>query len=56
VVDLEKLPKNQSIQNLKLGLRRWLQAVGVIKTDHLHGERYYDFLKEEFSDYLLIAK
>jgi lysozyme len=44
--------KNQSIANLKLGLRRWLQAVeshyGVKPI--IPGERYYDdFLKEEFS-------
>jgi lysozyme len=56
VVDLEKLPKNQSIQNLKLGLRRWLQAVEAhyqVKPIIYTGERYYDdFLKEEFSDYL----
>ncbi|OUD37696.1 glycoside hydrolase family 25 protein [Flavobacterium sp. FPG59] len=56
VVDLEKLAKNQSIQNLKLGLRRWLQAVEAhyqVKPIIYTGERYYDdFLKEEFSDYL----
>ena len=56
VVDLEKLPKNQSIQNLKLGLKRWLQAVEAhyqVKPIIYTGERYYDdFLKEEFSEYL----
>ncbi|WP_158727945.1 MULTISPECIES: glycoside hydrolase family 25 protein [unclassified Flavobacterium] len=56
VVDLEKLPKDQSIQNLKLGLKRWLQAVEAhyqVKPIIYTGERYYDdFLKEEFSDYL----
>ncbi|RKS89676.1 lysozyme [Flavobacterium limicola] len=56
VLDIEKLPKNQSIANLKLGLKRWLQAVEShygVKPIIYTGERYYDdFLKEEFSDYL----
>lgn len=56
VLDIEKLPKNQSIENLKLGLKRWLNAVEAhygIKPIIYTGERYYDdFLKEEFSDYL----
>jgi lysozyme len=51
------LPKNQSIENLKLGLKRWLNAVEALWCNIIYtGERYYDdFLKEEFSDYLLIA-
>ena len=56
VLDIEKLPKNQSVENLKLGLRRWLNAVEFhygVKPIIYTGERYYDdFLKEEFSDYL----
>lgn len=56
VLDIEKLPKNQSIANLKLGLKRWLQAIEShygVKPIIYTGERYYDdFLKEEFSDYL----
>ena len=56
VLDIEKLPKNQSIANLKLGLKRWLKAVEAhygVKPIIYTGERYYDdFLKEEFSDYL----
>ena len=56
VLDIEKLPKNQSIANLKLGLKRWLHAVEShygVKPIIYTGERYYyDFLKEEFSDYL----
>lgn len=56
VLDIEKLPKNQSIANLKLGLKRWLKAVEThygVKPIIYTGERYYDdFLKEEFSDYL----
>ncbi|MCL6462031.1 MAG: glycoside hydrolase family 25 protein [Flavobacterium micromati] len=56
VLDIEKLPKNQSIANLKIGLRRWLNAVEShygVKPIIYSGERYYDdFLKEEFSDYL----
>ncbi len=56
VLDIEKLPKNQSIANLKLGLKRWLKVVEShygVKPIIYTGERYYDdFLKEEFSDYL----
>jgi len=56
VLDIEKLPKNQSVANLKIGLRRWLMAIEAhygVKPIIYSGERYYDdFLKEEFSDYL----
>jgi lysozyme len=56
VLDIEKLPKEQSIKNLKLGLKRWLKAVEAhykVKPIIYTGEKYYDdFLKEEFSDYL----
>ena len=56
VLDIEKLPKNQSVANLKIGLKRWLKAVEShygVKPIIYTGERYYDdFLKEEFSDYL----
>lgn len=56
VLDIEKLPKNQSMTNLKKGLRRWLQAIEnhyKVKPIIYTGENYYDdFLKEEFSDYL----
>ena len=56
VLDIERLPKNQSIANLKIGLKRWLKAVEShygVKPIIYTGERYYDdFLKEEFSDYL----
>lgn len=55
VLDIEKLPKTQSIANLKLGLRRWLEKVEKhykVKPIIYSGESYYtDFLKEEFSDY-----
>ncbi|WP_413999248.1 glycoside hydrolase family 25 protein [Flavobacterium sp. W1B] len=56
VLDIEKLPKNQSIERLKIGLRRWLNAVEAhykVKPIIYTGESYYeDFLKEEFNDYL----
>ncbi|HTG65874.1 MAG TPA: glycoside hydrolase family 25 protein [Flavobacterium sp.] len=56
VLDIEKLPENQSIERLKVGLKRWLIAVEghyKVKPIIYTGERYYDdFLKEEFSDYL----
>lgn len=56
VLDIEKLPKNQSMTNLKKGLRKWLQAIEKhykVKPIIYSGEKYYDdFLKEEFGDYL----
>lgn len=56
VLDIEQLPENQSMERLKLGLRRWLTKVEEhykVKPIIYTGERYYDdFLKKEFSDYL----
>jgi lysozyme len=55
VLDIEKLPKCQSIDSLKVGLRRFLNRIEDyynVKPIVYSGERYYqDFLKEEFSDY-----
>ena len=56
VLDIEQLPNNQSIANLKIGLKRWLKVVEAhygVKPIIYTGERFYnDFLKDEFSDYL----
>ena len=56
ILDIEKLPKNQSLDSLKVGLKRWLLTVEShykVKPIIYTGEKYYDnFLKEEFSDYL----
>ncbi len=56
VLDIEKLPKGQSLDSLKVGLRRWLNAVEThykVKPIIYTGEKYYhDFLKEDFADYL----
>ncbi|MFV5702379.1 glycoside hydrolase family 25 protein [Flavobacterium sp. XS2P12] len=56
VLDIEKLPRNQSLDSLKVGLKRWLKRVELhygVKPIIYTGEKYYDdFLKEEFSDYL----
>lgn len=56
VLDIEKLPKEQSLDSLKVGLKRWLKAVEAhykVKPIIYTGEKYYDdFLKEEFSNYL----
>ncbi|MDQ6529645.1 glycoside hydrolase family 25 protein [Flavobacterium sp. LHD-85] len=56
VLDIEKLPKNQSLDSLKKGLKRWLVKVEKhyqVRPIIYSGERYYsDFLKEEFGDYL----
>jgi lysozyme len=55
VLDIEQLPKNQSIDSLKVGLKRWLKKVDAhykVKPIIYTGERYYeDFLKEEFEGY-----
>ncbi len=57
VLDIERLPKSQSIARLKVGLRRWLEVVEAhykVKPIIYSGERYYsDFLRKEFSDYPL---
>lgn len=56
VLDIEKLPENQSMERLKVGLKRWLTMVEAhykVKPIIYTSERYYDdFLKKEFSDYL----
>lgn len=55
VLDIEKLPENQSMEKLKEGLKNWLQTVEQhykVKPIIYSGEKYYeDFLKKEFSDY-----
>jgi lysozyme len=55
VLDIESLPKKQSLERLKVGLRRWLEKVHhhyKIKPIIYTGEQYYnDFLKEDFNDY-----
>ena len=54
-IDIEKLPKKQSLDSLKVGLKRWLTKVEKhykVKPIIYSGESYYtDFLKKEFSDY-----
>lgn len=55
VLDIEKLPRTQSLDSLKVGLKRWLTKVEQhykMKPIIYSGESYYtDFLKKEFSDY-----
>lgn len=55
VLDIENLPKTQSIDSLKVGLRRWLTKVENhynVKPIIYSGESYYkDFLADEFDDY-----
>ncbi len=55
VLDIEQLPENQSMERLKIGLQKWLDAVEKHyrrKPIIYSGQRYYeDFLKEEFTDY-----
>lgn len=55
VLDIEQLPKNQSLDSLKVGLKRWLKKIEEHygeKPIIYSGESYYtDFLEEEFSEY-----
>lgn len=55
VLDIEKLPKEQSIDSLKVGLKRWLKRVEKhynVRPIIYSGESYYnDFLKDEFGEY-----
>ncbi|RAR46623.1 glycoside hydrolase family 25 protein [Flavobacterium lacus] len=55
VLDIENLPKTQSIDSLKVGLKRWLTKVENhynVKPIIYSGESYYkDFLEKEFKGY-----
>lgn len=55
VLDIEKLPESQSLDSLKLGLKRWLEYVEKhykVKPIIYSGEKYYeDFLEDEFEGY-----
>ena len=55
IVDLEKMPKGQSMKRLKEGLQNWLAIVEKkygIQPIIYTGEKYYeDFLKEDFPSY-----
>nr|WP_294935893.1 glycoside hydrolase family 25 protein [uncultured Flavobacterium sp.] len=55
VLDIEKLPREQSMDSLKVGLRRWLKRVEnhyKVRPIIYSGESYYtDFLMEEFKEY-----
>lgn len=57
VLDIENLPKKQSMEQLKKGLKIWLNHVENhygVKPIIYSGQSYYqDFLKEEFSQYTL---
>lgn len=55
VLDIEKLPRHQSIDSLKVGLKRWLNKIenhyGVKPIIYSSESYYYDFLKDDFEDY-----
>lgn len=55
VLDIEKLPKNQSLDSLKIGLKRWLLKVENfygVKPIIYSGDKYFtDFLEKQFSGY-----
>jgi lysozyme len=55
VLDVERIPEDQSIDSLKVGIRRWLRKVEKLygmRPIIYSGEKYYlDFLKDEFKTY-----
>lgn len=55
VLDIEKLPENQSLDSLKIGLKRWLLKVENfygVKPIIYSGDKYFtDFLEKQFSNY-----
>lgn len=55
VLDIEQLPNDQSVAELKKGLHRWLDKVHAhykVRPIIYTGEKYYEnFLKEEFKGY-----
>jgi len=55
VLDIEQMPKNQTIAQLKVGLKNWLQIIEKhygVKPLIYSGERFYtDFLKDDFPEY-----
>jgi len=57
VLDIEEHPKNQSMDSLKVGLKRWLDMVEShyqIQPIVYSGDKYFsDFLEKEFSEYPL---
>lgn len=57
VLDIEEMPRNQSMDSLKVGLKRWLTLVENhydIKPILYSGDKYFaDFLEKEFEDYTL---
>ncbi|NGM61633.1 glycoside hydrolase family 25 protein [Sphingobacterium sp. SGG-5] len=57
VLDIEERPRSQSMDSLKVGLKRWLRRVEQhykVKPIVYSGDSYFtDFLENEFSDYTL---
>jgi lysozyme len=55
VLDIENLPKKQSLDSLKVGLKRWLNYVEnhyKVRPIIYSGQNYYEnFLKKDFSEY-----
>ncbi|WP_140938292.1 glycoside hydrolase family 25 protein [Sphingobacterium lumbrici] len=57
VLDIEERPRKQSMDSLKVGLKRWLETVEShykVRPIIYSGDSYYtDFLEHEFADYTL---
>ncbi|GAA4173703.1 glycoside hydrolase family 25 protein [Sphingobacterium ginsenosidimutans] len=57
VLDIEEHPKQQSMDSLKVGLKRWLDEVEAhykVKPILYSGDKFYsDFLEKEFANYTL---
>ena len=57
VLDIEEMPRSQSMDSLKSGLKRWLVRIEKhynVKPVLYSGDKYFaDFLEKEFADYTL---
>jgi len=57
VLDIEEMPRGQSMDSLRVGLKRWLVTVEEhygIKPILYSGDKYFtDFLEKEFSGYVI---
>lgn len=55
VLDIEQMPKKQSMSQLKVGIKNWLEIIEKhygVKPIIYSGERFYsDFLKDDFAEY-----
>lgn len=57
VLDIEELPRDRSLQNMRTGLKSWLNRIeeyyGILPVLYSGDSYFTDFLEKEFSDYPL---